>query len=68
MPLPPSVSGQPGGYAGLVPSVTVTVFVFLSRTYESLTGRRGSSRRSRRSAFDAFVAAVPSIAVITLLV
>jgi len=68
MPSPPSVSGKPGGYDGLVSSVTVAVFVFPSRRYVSLTGRRGSSRRSRRSAFDAFVAAVPSIAVITLLV
>jgi hypothetical protein len=68
MPFPPSVSGQPGGYAGLVPSVTVTVFVFLSRTYESLTGRRGSSCRARRPDCDAFVIAVPSIAMITSLV
>jgi hypothetical protein len=68
MPFPPSVSGKTGGYDGLVPSVTVAVFVFPSRRYVSLTGRRGSSRRSRRSDCDAFLTAVPSIAVITSLV
>jgi hypothetical protein len=68
MPFPPSVSGKPGGYADLVSSVTVAVFVFPSRRHARLTGRRGSSRRSRRSACDAFVTAVPSIAVITSLV
>jgi hypothetical protein len=37
MPFPPSVSGKTGGYDGLVPSVTVAVFVFPSRRYVSLT-------------------------------
>jgi hypothetical protein len=37
MPFPPSVSGKTGGYDGLVPSVTVAVFVFPSRRYVSFT-------------------------------
>jgi hypothetical protein len=68
MPCPPSVSGKPGGYADLVSSVTVAIFIFPARRYVRLTGRRDSSRRSRHSACDAFVTAVPSIAVITSLV